>query len=213
MAATGLLTLAHHDGRSEYAWDEDVRRRAALGFAVRHLPGKGLGAVATRAMRAGQELMVEHPLFTIAEDQADITQRLVDTIKASAQVATQFRSLSATTLESKWLANKLPSSIGSASIYRDCCRLNHSCDPNVHHSFNARDHSQRLFVTRIVEPGDELTITYLTSHGTRAERRKKLTQHFGFVCHCKLCSLEGAELERSDARQRRMAELAGMIGG
>ena len=41
----------------------------------------------------------------------------------------------------------------------------------------------------------------------RAERQSYLREHFGFVCACALCRLQGAELDKSDARQRRVGDL------
>jgi hypothetical protein len=64
-----------------------------------------------------------------------------------------------------------------------------------------------------MECGNQFSIAYDSAPGTRAERRARLHARFGFLCECPLCSLEGAELERSDVRQARMGELKQFLDG
>ena len=46
-----------------------------------------------------------------------------------------------------------------------------------------------------VHPGQELGATYIEPFGSRAQRRKRLQDRFGFLCSCPACSLEGSKLQ------------------
>ena len=187
---------------------------------VRRVTGKGLGTFATRDFAAGELLLLELPLLTWPSGikmTREVIPSTLDTmlIQADPQVRSIFMSLSQAgihgdlkTPSGVWLTNALPSAEGGgASVYVDACRLNHSCLPNVAHSFGA-DGMQRLHVISKVRRGDELLLSYIYANEmTRVQRQEKLDSTFGFRCCCVVCSLGGEDLERSDTRRRRMLEL------
>ena len=195
-----LVTRTQHGSRSEYEWTDDSKRRAELGFAVRYIPGKGLGAVALRAFRKGHKLLEEAPLVSgppsdcsMAPEHASEVESLVGGMSPPDRA--QYDSLAhsakygpRSTAAGIWLTNALPSSLDSSSAYADCCRFNHSCSPNVHHAFDARGRRQTLRLLVDVQAGDELVICYRTgAHGARALRQATLLENFGFECRCVRC--------------------------
>ena len=51
---------------------------------------------------------------------------------------------------------------------------------------------------RDIEVDEELTISYVDATGSYDDRRKTLTEHYGFECRCERCTIEKkAELKRN----------------
>ncbi|KAK9771139.1 hypothetical protein AB5N19_00367 [Seiridium cardinale] len=78
-------------------------------------------------------------------------------------------------------------------------RFNHDCRPNVafyidetltHHTHAIRD----------IQPGEELTISYLDSFRAREVRQARAHASWGFACTCPQCSLPKEDADASDAR-------------
>lgn len=109
--------------------------------------------------------------------------------------------------------NALPCGAGSpvGAVYQTICRINHSCHPNSHHSWNEDAGHETIYAIRPIKAGDEITICYNAS-GPSAERRAKLKSSFYFDCDCRGCTLPPLELRESDARRRRICELDAAIG-
>ena len=218
--------LLHNSGAHEWVFRADEARRSNAGFAVRSIPGKGHGAFALRDFAIGDLIMLEKPLVTWPAAAGEMTKgKLPDVLAAEmtrlgAQVRATFESLSQAeihgagqglkTLSGIWLTNAIPSSEedGTASVYADACRLNHSCIPNVHHSIDRPDKAAHLRAMVKIRKGDELLLSYIDADNMTSEQRaSKLSRVFGFHCSCVACSLTDGELARSDTRRRRMYEL------
>ncbi|CAG9466653.1 unnamed protein product [Pedinophyceae sp. YPF-701] len=71
--------------------------------------------------------------------------------------------------------------------------FNHECEPNVDVQFPEGGAPIRLVTRRSVEPGEELTITYIDSRAPAAVRRDALMRGYGFRCACWACLMEDAE--------------------
>lgn len=63
-------------------------------------------------------------------------------------------------------------------------------DKLTHHTHAIRD----------IEPGEELTISYLDSFRAREVRQQRAHASWGFTCTCSQCSLSKDEADKSDAR-------------
>ena len=78
---------------------------------------------------------------------------------------------------------------GDGGLFRTFCRMNHSCLPNVSHTW--RPELQKLVLTakRDIAVGEELYTTYGGYEFTdsTAQRREHLLTEFGFHCMCQLC--------------------------
>lgn len=57
-----------------------------------------------------------------------------------------------------------------------------------------------------IEPGEEITITYVPMGQTREERRAGLLK-WGFNCNCSLCTASKAEVAASDYRRKKIKQL------
>lgn len=87
-------------------------------------------------------------------------------------------------------------------------RLNHSCVPNVHHSYNPTLKRNTVFTVKDIQPGEELCITYIGGQGhyfVRPQRIELLRSIYGFRCDCSACA-DGTG--SSDRRRETMAHLA-----
>lgn len=100
-----------------------------------------------------------------------------------------------------------PAVFGQA-VFETAARLNHSCVPNVHHSYNPTLKKLTVHANRDIEAGEELCTTYLGGPGNyyvRSQRLEILRSNYGFTCKCPACSdATGA----SDGRRNLMANLA-----
>lgn len=93
-------------------------------------------------------------------------------------------------------------------IFATSSRLNHSCVPNVHHSYNPILKRTTVYAVKDIEAGEELCITYLGGKGhywVRPQRIEQLRANYGFTCNCPACSdRTGA----SNVRREQMASIA-----
>ena len=77
---------------------------------------------------------------------------------------------------------------GTQALFRDICRINHSCVPNSQGNFNTSIGSFTIHAVRPIEESEEITISYLDEHGAvRASRQKRLFEGHGFECTCEIC--------------------------
>lgn len=82
-------------------------------------------------------------------------------------------------------ASILGESIGSA-VYGLPSMYNHDCDPNVDILWPLNS-TANLVARRSIKSGEELHITYIDASMAADERRRFLSQHYGFTCTCARC--------------------------
>ncbi|KAK6189334.1 hypothetical protein LQW54_013373 [Pestalotiopsis sp. IQ-011] len=83
--------------------------------------------------------------------------------------------------------------------FPEVSRFNHDCRPNV--AFYIDDKlTHHTHAIRDIEPGEELTISYLDSFRVREVRQQRAHASWGFACTCSQCSLSKNEADKSDAR-------------
>lgn len=90
---------------------------------------------------------------------------------------------------SVFACNNVQAETGNA-VFATSSRLNHSCVPSVHHSFNPTLQKLTVHATRDIEAGEELCTTYLGglgSYWTRTQRMEVLRTAYGFTCQCLAC--------------------------
>ncbi|GIQ87994.1 hypothetical protein KIPB_010149 [Kipferlia bialata] len=98
----------------------------------------------------------------------------------------------------------------------------HSCRPSVNYYWQAADPQRgleeimRFTATRVLKPGDPLTVSYVPLDMDRDQRRRHLAKR-AVTCTCEVCSLEGEALAKSDHTRRLINEysedLNRMLGG
>ncbi|KAK3070322.1 hypothetical protein LTR53_010673 [Teratosphaeriaceae sp. CCFEE 6253] len=94
------------------------------------------------------------------------------------------------------------------AVFDTTSRINHSCVPNVHHSFNPTLQKETVYAIRDIQPGEELCTTYLGGPGVyhiRAQRIETLRTNYGFTCTCPACS---DVTRQSDGRRDLMTNVA-----
>ena len=75
-------------------------------------------------------------------------------------------------------------------VFPLCAYFNHSCRPNCAHMFNESSQLYEVHALETLEPGDELTISYLGEnkwHLPTDQRRSILHKNYGFQCMCRRC--------------------------
>ncbi|KAF9135363.1 SET and MYND domain-containing protein 3 [Mortierella sp. GBA39] len=75
--------------------------------------------------------------------------------------------------------------VGLALYVQSMPFMNHSCLPNCVYTF--RGSRVECRVIRDIQPGEELTISYIDQIGTTQERQKQLKEQYHFTCICPLC--------------------------
>ena len=90
----------------------------------------------------------------------------------------------------------------AVGLFPIAARLNHSCLPNAHVTFNQRIGQLTVHATRDVLPAEEITFSYLgtMSFYMPRERRQEGLRRWGFECACAACG-GGEEGERHERRR------------
>ncbi|KAJ5169589.1 uncharacterized protein N7500_002372 [Penicillium coprophilum] len=190
-------------------------------YKIQPVPGKGQGLVARFNIAKGQLIVSEKPLLT--------TLNITNTTTMEKQIATELRKLPKDA-QRQFLSlhnnfpgkqpfsgivrtNALPCGPGSMTggIYSTISRINHSCLPNAHNSWDSSLGRENMYAVRFIKAGEEITFPY--DHGGPSdERRRHLKEAFGFDCDCSICSSQPDQLQQSDKRRRQMKLLDAAIG-
>jgi hypothetical protein len=86
-------------------------------------------------------------------------------------------------------------------------RFNHSCTPNVCHTWNDREKNRTFRATKSIPNGEQLTIAYIPLLQSYDDRAKTLVDHFGIICVCEACQVSTAFAKKSEKRRAELAEL------
>eukprot|EP01062_Namystynia_karyoxenos_P050170 TRINITY_DN3888_c1_g1_i6.p1 TRINITY_DN3888_c1_g1~~TRINITY_DN3888_c1_g1_i6.p1 ORF type:complete len:707 (+),score=197.57 TRINITY_DN3888_c1_g1_i6:97-2217(+) len=92
----------------------------------------------------------------------------------------------------------------AANLFLVCARINHSCRPNVYHSW--QDPVERVYAMRDIAAGEQLFMSYrpeAAGANDTAARAKALE----FDCGCEVCGLPPDERAKSDENRRRWRAL------
>ncbi|KAK4867067.1 hypothetical protein LT330_007808 [Penicillium expansum] len=177
-------------------------------FELKPSPGKGWGAFATKRIDRGSMILSEDPLFVIRKATPEITEVDISAahLKLSTSQKAQFSLLRDngskffTSLRNAMAQNSFDISDGSPAngLFLVHSRFNHSCLPNSQvPAFHGE--TIRLYATKDIQAGEEISISYLDSKGHTRNERQKLMD---FACDCKAC-LPGTPFQQlSDLRRR-----------
>ncbi|KAK5117321.1 hypothetical protein LTR62_005938 [Meristemomyces frigidus] len=94
------------------------------------------------------------------------------------------------------------------AVFETTSRLNHSCVPNVQHSWNPSIKQLTVYATRDIHADEELCTTYLGGPGVyyvRSQRIELLRSSYGFTCTCPACA---DNTGISEGRRQLMANIA-----
>jgi len=193
-------------------------------FSIQPVPGKGTGVVARFDIEKGERIIYEKPLFTIpafsTANQIDKVERdIAATLKTlSKDEQRQFLSLhnnfpGKQPFNGIVRTNALPcgSAASVGGVYPKICRINHSCIPNAHNSWNSKVKCESIHAIRSIKAGEEITISYDKGE-PQESRRNSLRNAFGFDCSCTLCNLPPDAVQASDTRRLQIQILDNAIG-
>ncbi|KAK3905518.1 SET domain-protein 5 [Staphylotrichum tortipilum] len=197
-----------------------------LSYTVIPVPGKGLGVVATRRITQLETIMTSFPaiiadneLFPSDEDErparADrLFQRALD------QLPDQERFLSLARSKGEGVhpvddvirTNAFGITVDGRDmkgLYPEIAEQNWGSrltPSSAYSRFTTKDLAMSVLATRDIEPGEEITISYVPLGITTTQRTRKLS-NWGFNCSCELCSAPPEAREASDQRRERMVEV------
>lgn len=180
-------------------------------YEIKQVPGRGKGLVATRGLKSGSIVFSEAPFvrvhwplqpISVAAKAELVDQKLSD---KSEEDKDAFDSLHISTSQLNvpkslgiFRTNAMDCTDGSKGVFLVGSRLNHSCDANLVRTWVAEEGKEYFVTVREVKEGEELTMSYVNSYESRAERRSKLMKDYDFDCHCPLCSFPSSESDRLD---------------
>ncbi|KAK8114523.1 HET domain containing protein [Apiospora kogelbergensis] len=184
-------------------------------FQAAAIPGKGIGLVATRLIRRGEEIMAMRPAVVVHEDvvdelELDSQNKLLDQATRALPderrhvFLAQAGEVGGHRIADIMYTNSFQVSLSTAGDWHfgnfpEVSRLNHDCRPSLafYIDQNLTHHTHAI---RDIPPGEELTISYLDSFRARSVRQARARASWGFSCGCPQCSLPEAEAEASDSR-------------
>ncbi|KAF2273065.1 SET domain-containing protein [Westerdykella ornata] len=193
------------------------------------IPGKDKGVVATRKIRKYETFMVDQAAVMVdlemekgvgLKEGMRLLKVAVDRLKRP-EVVREMSGRHAGALkegevavegrveEDVMMTNAFGTSLGEGSfrgLFPLVSRINHACDPNSFVMFSNSGFSLGIKAYRDIDPGEEITISYLLLGKTHSERQQGLSR-WGFTCTCALCSLPTPERNASDARRARITRL------
>lgn len=93
-----------------------------------------------------------------------------------------------------------------SGLFPEASRINHSCIPNVYHSWNTALEKLSIHAIRDIEAGEELLTTYIPLLLARQQRHdEQHLGHYGFQCRCQACDLSAAFWTQSQERRQWLA--------
>ena len=192
--------------------------KASTLYVIKASPGKGLGMFAAEDIRKGTRILAEKPFFSL-------TKRPVINLsdpQAPNEISIAFDRLS-TSEQHQYLGLHCPQRPGCSrgvTIYEancyemgsgtciclDAARINHSCVPNAHYSWNASIERQTVHAVKDIFKGEEITISYCSAIRT-LEKRKRDLKPYVFACTCSACQTDTWFGTRSQIRRQQMLDL------
>ena len=176
-------------------------------YHIQPLPGKGQAMVATRKIPKGTRIIAESPTITLPGNPRDSAGVLL----LNQLITSQLSNLPAATrqqyhtLHNNYTAATppIPPAVGiartnalpfghnslSAGIFLHASRINHSCTRNAENTWNAALGKLTIYAIRNIEPGSEITISYLEGFMPYNQRQASLLSAFGFRCVCERCAV------------------------
>ncbi|KAK4984776.1 hypothetical protein LTR50_006398 [Elasticomyces elasticus] len=207
-------------------------------LSVREVPGKGLGVYAISDLSKGTRILAQKPTIALKAHQPLVDAwRIFQTLSPTKQ--RQFKTLHGAANHRKM--NDLLRSCdehgirdrdeaahvmdiyntnafetdrkgnAASAVFQKTARINHSCIPNAEATYNKRLGRQVVHVTRDVEAGDEITVSYTRPIERTAVRQRHLEDHYGFSCDCPACDDDEEFAAESAERREHMVNLNEML--
>ena len=187
-------------------------------YIIKMSLGKGLGMFATINIPKGTRILAEKPFLTFAKspelslsdryapnEVSEAFGRLPDSKRLKYMQLHCPKRTDCSVLVRTYEANCYEMGSGDC-VCIDASRINHSCIPNAHYSWN--DIIRRLTVHAVkdIREGEEITISYCSGFCNLKERRRKLKPYV-FTCLCPACREDTDFGRLSRNRRQEMVDL------
>ena len=176
------------------------------GFRVGEISGKGIGMIALKRFQVGDLIVRETPLINMPKKvfdnpQMDMIERWLDRKinSLSSEGRREFYDLS----DCRSLDNGNKTTLGifftncmtflddDTALFPIMARVNHSCTPRAEFVTNRSKSNQDLIAVTDINPGEEITLSYLSSSEEGSEITSKrmdyLRRQYAFQCVCQTC--------------------------
>ncbi|KAI8960211.1 SET domain-containing protein [Daldinia sp. FL1419] len=190
-------------------------------YVIEEVPGKGKGLVAQRRIQKWEVVLVDYPvmlahmgLFDVVgpELREDVLDRALRQLPEEQQdeILSLARSTSGETVEDILRTNifgvELGIEIPHLGLLPIGSRINHDCRPNVFWRYSVRTLTVEVIAMRDIEPGEEITQSYVPL-GLSYEERKEDLKNWGFTCTCSLCASSKKQRATSDKNRARLQDI------
>lgn len=205
-------------------------------YKIRDAGAKGLGVFASKFIPRGTRILAESPLFSVKSERdvyaateklhdADrnwLTHLSIGTHKRPSMIDWTSASWNLVrngifptwktieehdTLLAVFRNNNFDIGNSTQAIFRNICRINHSCVPNSQGNFNTAIGCFTVHAVRPIDNEEEITISYLEEHGaTRDSRQTRLFHGYGFTCNCPICDSSTTVAQKSEERRRQFRQ-------
>lgn len=192
-------------------------------FHIAEIEGKGNGIVADRALKRGDPVMGHTPVLLVhrafkealpQSQQQHLVQAAVDSLPKStadlfmaqmAHIPEKHRNAAILTTNAFLLNLKTDTGSDDGSghhfgAFPEVSKLNHDCRPNAVYRIDPATLMHITTAVSAIEPGEEITISYLDPFLPREKRHERLKNDWSFECTCEQCSLADQEHEDSKTR-------------
>ncbi|TLD20404.1 hypothetical protein PspLS_08789 [Pyricularia sp. CBS 133598] len=175
------------------------------------IPGKGKGVIAKRKIALGEMIMVLPPTLLVSDAAyqafGGAKKAKGNTLyskaleKVSATAREEFQELHGLDAAMKLDKNGFTVYVGYTEesqhlgVYAQAAAINHDCRPSINYRLN--DITQTTTAVREIQPGEELSVSYVDLMLPHKERRQRL-RDWGFDCKCSKCTASAAAIVRSD---------------
>ncbi|KAG6030571.1 hypothetical protein E4U19_000410 [Claviceps sp. Clav32 group G5] len=87
------------------------------------------------------------------------------------------------------------------------CHINHDCESNAAHTWNARIHRHTVHAIRDIDVGEEITLSYVRLLTKRKPRQTRYKTCYGFICFCRVGSLPDEQSKERDLSLKQIVSL------
>ncbi|KAI0447022.1 hypothetical protein F4803DRAFT_575998 [Xylaria telfairii] len=212
-----LITTALNHGRAaQIRIPETLLQSDYEKARVIDISGKGKGLVAMRTIRRGERIMATSPALLVHRDV--FRELLLDDVYYLMDMAVdnlpkprkerylaQAGTMGGHKATDILFTNSFQISLGGYDDglhygnFPEVSIFNHDCRPNLAF-FIDQNLTHYTHAIRDIEPGEELTISYLDALQARSVRQERTRNSLGFSCGCPHCALPKKESDASDHR-------------
>ncbi|KAF2748378.1 SET domain-containing protein [Sporormia fimetaria CBS 119925] len=201
-------------------------------WEIVHVDRKGYGVVATRRIQKYETFMIDQPSVVMDQslegnvDEKAVLKLLAEGVRRlkypgvvwglsgrhagrKIDVEGEEEEEEGRMEEDVMMTNAFGTEFGETkfrALFPVVSRINHDCDPNSFVMFSHSGFSMGIKAYRDIEPGEEITISYLLLGKTYPQRQEQL-KRWDFTCTCALCSLAAHKRQISDIRRTRIQTL------